>query len=64
MATQTALRLADYVVTEAGFGADLGAEKFRRYQVPQGRPGAGGGGDCRNGARTEVSRWRGSRRRG
>jgi formate--tetrahydrofolate ligase len=27
-ATQTALRLADYVVTEAGFGADLGAEKF------------------------------------
>ncbi|HTY49624.1 MAG TPA: formate--tetrahydrofolate ligase [Steroidobacteraceae bacterium] len=28
MATQTALRLADYVVTEAGFGADLGAEKF------------------------------------
>ena len=28
MATQTALRLGDYVVTEAGFGADLGAEKF------------------------------------
>lgn len=28
MATSTALRLADYVVTEAGFGADLGAEKF------------------------------------
>lgn len=28
MATQTALKLADYVVTEAGFGADLGAEKF------------------------------------
>ncbi|NBO04390.1 MAG: formate--tetrahydrofolate ligase [Betaproteobacteria bacterium] len=28
LATQTALRLADYVVTEAGFGADLGAEKF------------------------------------
>ena len=28
MATTTALRLADYVVTEAGFGADLGAEKF------------------------------------
>lgn len=27
-ATQTALKLADYVVTEAGFGADLGAEKF------------------------------------
>ena len=28
MATTTALRIADYVVTEAGFGADLGAEKF------------------------------------
>jgi len=28
MATGTALKLADYVVTEAGFGADLGAEKF------------------------------------
>ena len=27
-ATKTALRLADYVITEAGFGADLGAEKF------------------------------------
>src|SRR5467141_1133723 len=28
LATQTALKLADYVITEAGFGADLGAEKF------------------------------------
>ena len=28
MATQAALKLSDYVVTEAGFGADLGAEKF------------------------------------
>ena len=28
VATEAALRLADYVVTEAGFGADLGAEKF------------------------------------
>ena len=28
VATQTALKLAEYVVTEAGFGADLGAEKF------------------------------------
>ena len=27
-ATQTALKIADYVITEAGFGADLGAEKF------------------------------------
>jgi len=28
LATRTALRLSDYVITEAGFGADLGAEKF------------------------------------
>jgi formate--tetrahydrofolate ligase len=28
LATQTALKISDYVVTEAGFGADLGAEKF------------------------------------
>ena len=28
VATKTALKLSDYVVTEAGFGADLGAEKF------------------------------------
>ena len=28
IATQTAMRLADYTITEAGFGADLGAEKF------------------------------------
>ena len=28
MATKAGLKLADYVVTEAGFGADLGAEKF------------------------------------
>ncbi|HSD74204.1 MAG TPA: formate--tetrahydrofolate ligase, partial [Steroidobacteraceae bacterium] len=28
VATRTALKLADYVITEAGFGADLGAEKF------------------------------------
>jgi len=35
MATQTALKLADYVVTEAGFGADLGAEKFLDIKCPQ-----------------------------
>jgi Formyltetrahydrofolate synthetase len=28
IATKTSLKIADYVVTEAGFGADLGAEKF------------------------------------
>jgi formate--tetrahydrofolate ligase len=37
-ATQTALKLGDYVVTEAGFGADLGAEKFidnSRAEIPR-----------------------------
>ncbi|KPJ23190.1 formate--tetrahydrofolate ligase [Streptococcus phocae] len=34
LATSTALRLADYTVTEAGFGADLGAEKFLNIKVP------------------------------
>ena len=42
VATQTALKLADYVVTEAGFGADLGAEKFFDIVCPAGdlRPDA------------------------
>ncbi len=35
MATQTALKLADVVVTEAGFGADLGAEKFLNIKCRQ-----------------------------
>lgn len=35
IATKTALKLADYVITEAGFGADLGAEKFLDIKVPQ-----------------------------
>lgn len=34
LATQSALKLADYVVTEAGFGADLGGEKFLDIKVP------------------------------
>ena len=34
LATTTALRLADYTVTEAGFGADLGAEKFLDIKIP------------------------------
>lgn len=34
VATRAALKLADYVVTEAGFGADLGAEKFMDIKVP------------------------------
>ncbi|WP_162164069.1 formate--tetrahydrofolate ligase [Acholeplasma hippikon] len=34
IATNTALKLADYVVTEAGFGADLGMEKFLHIKQP------------------------------
>ena len=34
LATSTALRVADYTVTEAGFGADLGAEKFLDIKTP------------------------------
>ncbi|KRL01536.1 formate--tetrahydrofolate ligase [Liquorilactobacillus capillatus] len=34
LATQTALKLADYTLTEAGFGADLGAEKFMDIKAP------------------------------
>ena len=43
LATQTALKLADYVVTEAGFGADLGAEKFLDIKCRKSglRPSAG-----------------------
>lgn len=35
LATKTALQLANYVVTEAGFGADLGGEKFMDIKVPK-----------------------------
>ncbi len=42
VATKTALKLADYVVTEAGFGADLGAEKFLdiKCRIAELRPNA------------------------
>ena len=36
MATNTARKLADIVVTEAGFGSDLGAEKFMNIKARQG----------------------------
>ena len=43
IATRTALKLADYVITEAGFGADLGAEKFFDIKCRKAgfKPGAG-----------------------
>jgi len=37
MATKLALKLSDYVITEAGFGADLGAEKFFDIKCRQGK---------------------------
>ena len=40
-ATKTALKLADYVITEAGFGADLGAEKFFDIKCRMSRSEAG-----------------------
>ncbi len=58
VATTTALKLAEYVVTEAGFGADLGAEKVLRHQMPQGRSQTRSGGDRRDRARDEDE-WRG-----
>ena len=62
IATRLALKLADLVVTEAGFGADLGAEKFFNIKCPAGglRPeGSGAGG---HGARAEDARRRWSPR--
>ena len=61
-ATKLGLKLADYVVTEAGFGADLGAEKFFDIKCRKARPvtgACGRGGDC---ARAQVP-WRCSRAR-
>ncbi len=70
LATRSALALADIVVTEAGFGSDLGAEKFFDIKCRAGGLQPGGGGDRRDGAlaqdarrrRQEESRRRESRR--
>ena len=58
IATTTALKLADYVVTEAGFGADLGAEKFMNIKCRKAglRP--------MRGARVPRARHENERRRG
>ena len=61
IATRAALKLCDYVVTEAGFGADLGAEKFVDIKCRKAGLTSGGGGDRRDRARVEISRRRGSR---
>ena len=58
IATRTALKLADYVVTEAGFGADLGAEKFVDIKCRKSGLRPDGGGDRRDDARAQVPRRR------
>ena len=58
MATTTALKLADYVVTEAGFGADLGAEKFFDIKCRKAGLKPVGGGDRRDRPRAEDERRR------
>jgi len=55
IATKSAMKLVDYVVTEAGFGADLGAEKFIDTSAAS-RGCAPGRVDRRDGARDEVPR--------
>ena len=62
MATRTALKLADWVVTEAGFGADLGAEKFIDIKCRESGPAARGGRRRRDRAGAEVPRRRRRRR--
>jgi formate--tetrahydrofolate ligase len=58
VATTTALKLADYVVTEAGFGADLGAEKFFDIKCRKAGLKPGCGGHRRDRARHEDERRR------
>ena len=62
VATKTALSMADYVVTEAGFGADLGAEKFFDIKMPQSRVRAKRCGHRSDGSCAENARWRGQDR--
>ena len=57
MATGLALKLSDVVVTEAGFGADLGAREIHRHQMPLGRPDPVLRGHRRHRARVENA-WR------
>jgi len=58
VATKLALTLCDVVLTEAGFGADLGAEKFFDITVPHGGPEPRGGDRRRHGAGAQDARRR------
>ena len=57
IATDTALRIGDIVLTEAGFGADLGAEKFFDIKCRTGEPQSGGCGHRGNDPSPQVE-WR------
>ena len=58
IATRTALKMGDYCVTEAGFGARPGRGKVPRHQVPHGGAGPQRGGDRGDGARAQEPRRR------
>ena len=62
-ATRLALHLADYAVTEAGFGADLGAEKFLDIKCRMAGACAVGSRRGRHGARAQDARRRGQNMR-
>ena len=62
LATRSALALADIVVTEAGFGSDLGAEKFFDIKCRFGGLESRGRGARRDGARAQDERRRGEDR--
>ena len=62
MATRMALKLADYAVTEAGFGADLGAEKFLDIKCRMAGLAPRRGGGRGHGAGAEAPRRRGQGR--
>ncbi len=57
LATSTALKLADYVVTEAGFRRRPGGGEIHRHQVPKVRTASVGRGDRRDHPRAQIS-WR------
>jgi formate--tetrahydrofolate ligase len=60
-ATKAALKMADYVITEAGFGADLGAEKFFDIKCRIGglKPDAAGSGGNSTGSEIQWRRGKG-----
>lgn len=56
LATKLAMSFGDYVITEAGFGADLGAEKFYNIKCRKSGTPTTSHGDCRYGTRIKDAR--------